>query len=186
MVPFPENVTSRVIQKHWIDMLCFLTLREKSGAMRKTDLKVLCLLVVVVLLGSYPAQAQSAEEVTIKPVDNQVLFDTEEITAKAGSRLKVVFENVATNPAMRHNFVLLNVGPGDEATIGQVGIGAVQAGEAKDFIPGHDAILAYTKMANAGESVEVEFTVPPAGDYVYLCSYLGHYVMMRGVLHSVE
>ena len=155
--------------------------------MRRTDLKFLCCLVVVVLLVGLPSQAQAADqEVIIKPVDNKVLFDTEEITAKAGSRLKVVFDNIATNPGMRHNFVLLNVGPDDEATIGQVGIGAVQAGEAKDFIPDNDAILAHTKMAGAGERVEVEFTVPIPGDYVYLCSYLGHYVMMRGVLHSVE
>jgi azurin len=153
--------------------------------MSKIDLKFLCCLVVVVLLGGGSSRAQSVDqEVTIKPVGNKVLFDIEEITAKAGSRLKVVFDNIATNPGMRHNFVLLKVGPDDEATIGQVGVGAVQAGEAKDFIPDHDAILAYTKMSGAGERVEVEFTVPPPGDYVYLCTYFGHYGMMRGVLHS--
>lgn len=140
-----------------------------------------------VLFGHHMTQAQSVDqEVIIKPVGNEVLFDTEEITAKAGSRLKVVFNNVATNPAMRHNFVLLSVSPSDEVVIGQVGVGAVQAGESKDFIPENDAILAYTKMADAGELVEVEFTVPPPGDYVYLCTYFGHYVMMRGVLHSIN
>ena len=155
--------------------------------MRHSDIKFWVLVVMVILLGGYSSQVLAADqEVTIKPIGNQVLFDTEEITAKAGSQLKVVFDNIATNPGMRHNFVLLNVGPDDEATIGQVGIGAVQAGEAKDYIPDHDAIVAYTKMAGAGDRVEVEFTVPPPGDYVYLCSYLGHYVMMRGVLHSVE
>ena len=155
--------------------------------MRHAVIKLWVLVVMVMLLGGFSSQLQAADqEVTIKPVGNQVLFDTEEITAKAGSQLKVVFDNIATNPGMRHNFVLLNVGPEDEATIGQVGIGAVQAGEAKDYIPDHDAIVAYTKMAGAGERVEVEFTVPPPGDYAYLCSYLGHYIMMQGVLHSVE
>ncbi len=155
--------------------------------MRKANLKFFSCLGMVMLLGGYTRETQAADQdVTVKPVGNMVQFDVEEITAKAGSRLKVVFDNIATNPGMRHNFVLLSVGPDDEATIGQVGIGAVQAGEAKDFIPDNDAILAYTKMAGAGERVEVEFTVPPPGDYVYICSYLGHYVMMRGVLHSVE
>jgi azurin len=170
-----------------MDMLCFFKLREKRKTMRHTDRRYLFLFVVFVLLGNFPTRAQSDEqEVIIKPVGNKVLFDTEEITAKAGSRLEVVFDNIATNPGMRHNFVLLDVRPDDETTIGQVGIGAVQAGEAKDYIPDHDAILAYTKIAGAGERVEVEFTVPPPGDYVYICSYLGHYVMMRGVLHSVK
>ena len=155
--------------------------------MRHAVIKLWVLVVMVMLLGGYSSQLQAADqEVTIKPVGNQVLFDTEEITAKAGSQLKVVFNNIATNPCMRHNFVLLNVGPDDEAPIGQVGIGAVQAGKAKDYIPDHDAIVAYTKMAGAGERVEVEFTVPPPGDYAYLCSYLGDYIMMQGVLHSVE
>ncbi len=155
--------------------------------MRHAEMKGLFLVVMVVLLGGAVGRVQAADqEVTIKPVGNQVRFGTEEITAKAGSQLKVIFDNIATNPGMRHNFVLLNVGRDDEATIGQVGIGAVQAGEAKDYIPDHDAILAHTTMADAGERVEVEFTVPPPGDYAYLCSYLGHYSMMQGVLHSVE
>ena len=109
-----------------------------------------------------------------------------EITAKAGSQLKVVMDNIATNPGMRHNFVLLNVGPEDTATIESIGIGAIQAGEAKDYIPDSKAILAYTPMANAGERTEVVFTVPPPGDYSYICTYLGHYIQMRGVLHSVK
>ena len=169
-----------------IDMLCFVRLGEKVDETWWAH-KFLFLLVVVVLLGNYPSRAQSADqEVIIRPVDNKVLFDVEEITAKAGSRLKVVFDNIETNPVMLHNFVLLNVGPDDEATIGQVGIGAVQAGESRDFIPDNEAILAHTKMANVGDRVEVEFTVPPPGNYAYICSYLGHYVTMRGVLHSVK
>jgi azurin len=82
--------------------------------------------------------------------------------------------------------VLLNVGPDDNATIENIGIGAIQAGEAKDYIPDSKAILAYTPMADAGTRTEVVFTVPPPGDYAYLCTYLGHYIQMRGVLHSVK
>ena len=87
---------------------------------------------------------------------------------------------------MRHNVVLLNVGPEDEATIGDVGLAAISAPREQDFIPDSEAILAYTAMAAAGERTEVVFTVPPPGDYSYLCTYLGHYMTMRGVLHSVN
>ncbi len=72
--------------------------------MRHADSKFLFLLVVVVLLGGYPSRAQSADqEVIIKPVDNKVLFDTEEITAKAGSRLRVVFDNLQLSWTLRHD-----------------------------------------------------------------------------------
>ena len=144
---------------------------------------VCCLTLVV---GSY-GQAQSApQEVILQPVGNMVAFEMVEITAKAGSQLKVVMDNIATNPGMRHNFVLLNVGPEDTATIENIGIGAIQAGEAKEYIPDSKAILAYTPMADAGKRTEVVFTVPPPGDYTYICTYLGHYIQMRGVLHSVK
>ena len=144
---------------------------------------LVCLLTLV--LGGY-GQAESPQEVILKPVGNMVAFELVEITAKAGSQLKVVMDNIATNPGMRHNFVLLNVGPDDNATIENIGIEAIQAGEAKDYIPDSKAILAYTPMADAGTRTEVVFTVPPPGDYAYLCTYLGHYIQMRGVLHSVK
>ncbi len=154
--------------------------------MRDEYLAVVLICFLTVVLGGY-GQAQSApQEVILQPVGNQVAFEMVEITAKAGSQLKVVMDNIATNPGMRHNFVLLNVGPEDMATIESIGIGAIQAGEAKEYIPDSKAILAYTPMANAGKRTEVVFTVPPPGDYAYICTYLGHYIQMRGVLHSVK
>ncbi len=153
--------------------------------MRDKHPAIVLLSFLTLVLAGY-AQAQSPKEVILKPAGNMVAFEMVEITAKAGSQLKVVMDNIATNPGMRPNFVLLNVGPDDESTIESIGIGAIQAGEAKDYIPDSKAILAYTPMANAGERTEVVFTVPPPGDYSYICSYLGHYIQMRGVLHSVK
>ena len=153
--------------------------------MRDKYLAVVLVCFLTFVLGGY-GQAQSPQEVILQPVGNQVAFEMVEITAKAGSQLKLVMDNIATNPGMRHNFVLLNVRPDDNATIENIGIGAIQAGEAKDYIPDSKAILAYTPMADAGTRTEVVFTVPPPGDYAYLCTYLGHYIQMRGVLHSVK
>ena len=51
--------------------------------MRHSDSNFWVLVVMVILLGGYSSQVLAADqEVTIKPVGNQVLFDTEEITAK--------------------------------------------------------------------------------------------------------
>ena len=109
-----------------------------------------------------------------------------EVTAKAGSQVKVIFDNVATNPAMLHNVVFLNVGPDDQATVQRVGMAAMRAGDAEQFIPDDDAIVAATPMALPGQKTEVVFTVPPPGDYVYICTYMGHFMTMKGVLHSIE
>ncbi len=153
--------------------------------MRDKYLAVVLVCLLTLVLGGY-GQAESPQEVILKPVGNMVAFELVEITAKAGSQLKVVMDNIATNPGMRHNFVLLNVRPDDNGTIENIGIGAIQAGEAKEYIPDSKAILAFTPMADAGQRTEVVFTVPPPGDYSYICTYLGHYIQMRGVLHSVK
>ncbi len=143
--------------------------------------RILPRLLMLVLLAGWIAH-DDPKTIVLEPKGDQLLFATTEITAKAGTEVKLVFKNTATNAAMIHNFTLLT----PKADINAVGIAAIQAGEAKDFIPEHDAILAYTPMAKPGETVEVTFTVPPPGDYPYVCIYPGHYVVMRGVLHSVE
>jgi azurin len=145
----------------------------------------LSFLLITLLAGSQVHGQSDAQEVIVKPVGNKLLFEMEEITAKAGSSLKVVMDNTATVPVMYHNVVFLNVGPEDSDTINEVGVAAMKAGTEKEYIPDHEAILAYTPLAAPGKRTEVVITVPPPGDYSYICSYLGHYVSMKGVLHSV-
>jgi azurin len=43
-------------------------------------------------------------------------------------------------------------------------------------------VLAYTQMAPSGTTSEVTFTAPAAGAYPYICTFPGHYMMMKGVL----
>jgi azurin len=53
-----------------------------------------------------------------------------------------------------------------------------------DYIPASEesSIIAHTKMLGGGESDTIEFTAPAKGSYEYLCSFPGHYALMRGVL----
>lgn len=120
--------------------------------------------------------------VVIQPVGDQMAYATTEVTAKAGETLTLVMDNTATAPAMHHNITVLDVAVGDDSTIEQVAMAAMEAGESSGWIPAHDAILASTPMAAPGERTEVTFTVPPPGRYPYVCLYPGHFVLMRGVL----
>lgn len=132
------------------------------------------------------ADAEAPRVVVIEPVGNEMKYATTEITAKAGTQLTIVMNNTATSTAMHHNVAVLGVVPGDDAAIEEVGMAAVQAGPDAGYIPEHDALLAYTPMAAPGERTEVTFTVPPPGDYAYVCLFPGHFATMRGVLHSTE
>ncbi len=121
-------------------------------------------------------------EIVIRPVGNEMKYQTIEFTVKAGQRVKVIMDNTATVEAMQHNVVITKPG----TNTNDVGMAAVQAGEAADYIPEHDAILFYTAIAKPGEKTEIEFTAPDPGDYPYVCTVPGHFALMKGVMHSVE
>lgn len=121
--------------------------------------------------------------VRILPVGNEMRYEQTEFTVEAGQTVRIVFENTATSPAMHHNVVVLN--DHDNATANRVGQAALTAA-GNDYIPEDDAILAHTPMSAPGETVEVEFTAPEEpGDYLYICTYPGHYAVMQGTMRVV-
>ena len=110
-------------------------------------------------------------------------YDVTEITAKPGEKIRVVLKAVGSMPkiAMGHNFVLLKPGVSPM----EVSNAAFNARET-DFVPAamKDKIIASTKLAGGGETVEVTFTAPAKpGKYDYLCTFPGHFAAgMKGVL----
>jgi azurin len=105
------------------------------------------------------------------------------INAKPGETLRVVLKSVGTiaKIAMAHNFVLLKLG----ADVNEVTKSAANARDT-DYVPADQKaqILAATKLAGPGETMEVTFKVPAkAGSYQYLCTFPGHYAAgMKGTL----
>lgn len=110
-------------------------------------------------------------------------FDKTEITARPGETLRIVLKSIGTMPkiAMGHNVVVLKLGT-DQAAFNTAAFSARET----DFVPPDmkDAVLAATKLAGPGETVDVTFKVPAkVGDYPYLCSFPGHFALgMRGKL----
>ena len=105
------------------------------------------------------------------------------IEAKRGETLHVVLKSTGTVPkiAMAHNFVALKAGV-DAAKFTQDAMTARET----DYVPAARKadILASTKLAGPGETVEVTFKAPAkAGVYPYMCTFPGHYAAgMRGDL----
>lgn len=144
-------------------------------------------LLLLMSLAPHVAAAQSggdvAETFVIRPVGNTMAFETTEITAAAGSRITIVLENTATDPAMQHNIALLDAAPDEDEAIRAVGMAAMEAGD--DFIPDHPLLLAATPLAAPGERTEITLTVPPPGSYAFVCLFPGHFITMRGTLHVI-
>jgi azurin len=105
-----------------------------------------------------------------------LMYDKSTLQAPAGSKITLNFKNNST--ALSHNWVLVK--PGTEATVATAGMAA---GEAKDYIPDNDPnVLAHTKLTKPGASNSVTFDAPPAGDYPFICTFPGHYTLMKGTL----
>jgi azurin len=116
-------------------------------------------------------------EIQIASVGNLMAFDKKTLTVPAGALVHVTFKNSGTQDVMQHNWVL--VMPGKEASVAAAGLArAVTTGY---VVPGPD-VLAYTPMTKPGETAETTFTAPAPGTYPYICTFPGHYIMMKGVL----
>lgn len=106
-------------------------------------------------------------------------FDKKKLTAFVGQKIKLTLKHSGKMSAksMGHNFVILKKGV-DVNTFGGKAIVAADNG----YIP-KDAlndIVAYSKVIGGGESTTIEFDAPAKGVYNFICSFPGHYALMKG------
>ena len=133
---------------------------------------------------SYEKKADVVKE--IKDNSNDVVitgndamqFNKKEIRVKAGEKVKITLKHIGKmdKNVMGHNFVLLKQG----VSLSAFGNKAAAA-KATQYIPenGKD-VIAHTDIVGAGETSIVEFDAPAPGTYEFLCSFPGHYAMMKG------
>jgi azurin len=146
--------------------------------------RLLALLPLALLAGTLPASAQPAAARTIEiQVSDTMRFNPARIEARHGEPLRVVLKDVGTMPknAMAHNFVLLRTGADPRAFADK----SATARDSNYIAPALQAqVLASTPLVGPGETVEVTFKAPQKpGDYTFLCSFPGHFVVgMRGTL----
>jgi len=123
----------------------------------------------------------AASNVLVVEGNDQMQFNTKELRAVAGQPIILTLKHIGKVPkeAMGHNLVILQEGT-DEAAF------ATKAMNAKDtdYIPASEkaSIIAHTKLLGGGEEDTIEFTIDKKGTYNFLCTFPGHFAMMKGVL----
>ncbi|MEQ8623404.1 MAG: plastocyanin/azurin family copper-binding protein [Vicingaceae bacterium] len=106
---------------------------------------------------------------------NEIAYEPKSLSVPANSRVKLTFNNKSSAEGMLHNFVLVELGSGQE-----IASAGIKAGKENEFIPEDDRIFANTTMTQMGETVTIEFDAPAKGSYHYICTYPGHYPNMIG------
>ena len=125
------------------------------------------------------AEEPTSNELHIESND-QMQYTTTELKATTG-KITLTLQHIGKmeKTVMGHNLVILQPGT-DPAAF------ALKAADAKDsgYIPASEnaSIIAHTKLIGGGESDTIEFTITEKGTYDFICSFPGHYAMMKGKL----
>lgn len=157
-------------------------------------MKHTCLLLTAIASLTLPALAQDASVVTIelKPSANAaspLSYEKTELSVKAGQKVKLTLNNTGGILPQPHNFILLKPGKMDAVGALANAMLADPQGMAKSYIPeaAKPDILANTKLVQPNQSETIEFAAPAeAGDYPYICTFPGHWMLMRGVMHVTK
>ena len=126
----------------------------------------------------------SAEPVKVTITGNDTMqFDLKSFEVESGQKIELTFKNIGKIPkiAMGHNLVILKKGVSAVA-FGQKAMvaGANATNALPDSVKGETIVA--TKLLGPAESETINFTAPEAGDYEYVCTFPGHFAMMRGVM----
>lgn len=128
-----------------------------------------------------PATSGGVIELTQKPdTVNPMLYLTKEFTVKAGDKVKLTFDNSGAAAPMPHNVIISKPGTKDAMIAAALSPEAATNG----FIPKSPDIIAHTKTLQPLEKETIEFVLPAPGDYVMICTFPGHGMMMNGVIHA--
>jgi len=122
--------------------------------------------------------ADGPDQVLTLGTEPGLKYDQTELTVKAGSKIKLVFNN---NDDMLHNLIITQEGGAN--TVGEMALQMGLGAEARAYVPVSDLVLYHTLLLEPNQSDEIYFVAPEKpGTYEYVCTFPGHYLSMRGKL----
>jgi azurin len=125
------------------------------------------------------AKGEGGREIVIEAALG-LQYVQKQLKAKAGEKLTIRFKNPDVVP---HNWLLAK--PGSLQKLGEKCnlMIADPQGMAKHYVPDSGDVIAYTDMTNPKGEFVIHLTAPKEkGDYPYLCTFPGHWMVMNGVL----
>jgi putative heme-binding domain-containing protein len=107
-------------------------------------------------------------------------FRPNRLEVRTGEPVAVRFRNPDTVP---HNWVLLSPGSLDQVGQRVNQLVADPLAAVRHYIPPGDQVLAYTDIIEPGQDQTIYFQAPSEpGNYPFLCSFPGHWMVMNGTL----
>ena len=130
--------------------------------------------------GDAPATDDNPCEISVE-VGDSIAFSTSVLSVPSSCQeVTVTLTHTGKLPAaaMGHNWVLM---PTD--AIEAISMAGMGAGPEADYLPDDERIVAATKIIGGGESASVTFSLDaldPDTGYSYVCTFPGHWSVMKG------
>ena len=124
------------------------------------------------------AAREEAFRITIGTVQDKMIYDKKEFSVETDKRVQLTFVN---NDFPPHNLLIVKPGTADE--VAKLAILLGNDGFNKQWRPDTPDILWGSTMIDYEEKSVITFTAPAPGDYPYVCTFPGHALMMRGMMH---
>ena len=129
------------------------------------------------------SDAFAQTRIDLATLPGELRYDAETLYARPGEELLLVFAN---NDEMQHNWVLCQSGANSAIDVAKLAWALGAEATEREFIPETPTVLAWTPVANPGETIERRFTAPQQfGEYPYVCTLPGHAFTMVGILKVV-
>ncbi len=124
-----------------------------------------------------------SNEISLKGTDD-MKFDKTKFAVRAGEEVMLTFTNAGVLPleTMGHNVVVLEKNA-DVAKFANASAKSKETGYISDLYI--TDIIAQTKLLGPGESETIKFTLKEPGDYTFICTFPGHWIVMKGVIIAV-
>tara|TARA_B100000427_G_scaffold101636_1_gene83825 strand:- start:1023 stop:1430 length:408 start_codon:yes stop_codon:yes gene_type:complete len=128
------------------------------------------------------AKEQISLEKEIKIIlnsDDLMRFDKNMLLVQSGQKITLTLNHTGKMDKliMGHNFVLLK----KDVDVAAFAEKAVLA-KNNEYIPEGEEVIVYTKLLGGGESDTITFDAPEKGYYTFLCTFPGHWGLMKGKL----
>lgn len=108
-------------------------------------------------------------------------FEPTTLTIKAGKRTALTFTNA--DPSMAHNLVIVTPESLKKVGEGSMKLAADPKGAARHFTIDDPGVLGLTPILQPGGQYTLYFDAPKEpGEYPYICTFPGHWLVTRGVL----
>ncbi|MBI1368951.1 MAG: hypothetical protein GC162_09895 [Planctomycetes bacterium] len=124
--------------------------------------------------------AAGVHVLSLRALHEMMIYDKHYFAVPAGTMLHIIFDNT---DVMQHNLVI-----GMPGKLNDIGMAAAVMQPTADltqkqFIPDLPAVLHSSLLINPGGSTRMDCKTPEKpGEYLYLCTFPGHFFKMYGVL----